>query len=152
MKSMPVADPFDRWTIVRLSGNPTPEEAKEDLAVAPPMAVLEVRRPTVLDIPNRAFRVGMAFLRTGSPAIARPWLEQATRACVWDWRTDPVMPDQFAFPQVQAYLAGGEAREATGDKAGAREAYREVLRRWGDAKPKSVTADEARARLAALGK
>jgi serine/threonine-protein kinase len=152
MKSMPVADPFDRWTIVRLSGNPTPEEAKEDLAVAPPMAVLEVRRPTVLDIPNRAFRVGMAFLRTGSPAIARPWLEQATRACVWDWRTDPVMPDQFAFPQVQAYLAVGEAREATGDKAGAREAYREVLRRWGDAKPKSVTADEARARLAALGK
>jgi serine/threonine-protein kinase len=44
----------------------------------------------------------------------------------------------------------GQALEATGDATGACGAYRKVLARWGNAKPKSVTADKARARSKAL--
>jgi eukaryotic-like serine/threonine-protein kinase len=53
---------------------------------------------------------------------------------------------------VHGIFALGEAREHAGDVAGARAAYEEVLRRWGKAKPRSVTADKARARLARLAK
>jgi serine/threonine-protein kinase len=45
----------------------------------------------------------------------------------------------------------GTALESKGDPAGACAAYRVVLERWGKAKPKSLTADGARARAGALG-
>jgi cytochrome c-type biogenesis protein CcmH/NrfG len=50
--------------------------------------------------------------------------------------------------RVHALLA--EALEQTGDLAGARREYERVLRAWGNAKPRSVTAERARARLAKL--
>jgi serine/threonine-protein kinase len=45
----------------------------------------------------------------------------------------------------------GQVLETSGDTAGACDAYRVVLARWGHAKPRSVTADHARARWNALG-
>jgi eukaryotic-like serine/threonine-protein kinase len=56
--------------------------------------------------------------------------------------------DPFAF--VRAGLALGQELEAKGDKAGACGAYQKVLERWGQAKPRSVTAEKARQRAAAL--
>lgn len=45
----------------------------------------------------------------------------------------------------------GQVLERKGDQAGACEAYRYVLGRWGNARPRSVIAEEARARSKALG-
>jgi len=68
-------------------------------------------------------------------------LRIATRAC----------EDLFDIPtHIQAHLYMGMAQENTGDMAGARSAYQQVLDRWGSARPRSTTADEARARLARL--
>jgi hypothetical protein len=50
---------------------------------------------------------------------------------------------------TRAWLALGQARAGLGDVAGARTAFQQVLDRWGDA-GRSVTADAARAGLAAL--
>jgi serine/threonine-protein kinase len=44
----------------------------------------------------------------------------------------------------------GHARAAKHDTAGACAAYRVVLERWGNAKPRSVTADDVRKRARAL--
>jgi serine/threonine-protein kinase len=52
---------------------------------------------------------------------------------------------------TRAWMDLGTALEARGDKEGACEAYRTVLGRWGHAKPRSVTADEARTHASALG-
>jgi serine/threonine-protein kinase len=45
----------------------------------------------------------------------------------------------------------GMALETAGEIERARAAYEEVLARWGKARPRSVTAEKARARLKALG-
>jgi hypothetical protein len=42
------------------------------------------------------------------------------------------------------------ALEGVGDVDGARSAYGEVIARWGKAAPRSVTAEQAKRRLAAL--
>jgi tetratricopeptide (TPR) repeat protein len=54
------------------------------------------------------------------------------------------------FEVVRASFLLGEARRAKGETAAACSAYQAVLDRWGDAKPRSVTADLSRARRAAL--
>lgn len=86
--------------------------------------------------------VGHMHLLCGNVDEAIQWLEQATHHC----RTfsDPIF-------HVRSYLWLGQARELKGDKSGACAAYKAVLDRWGHAKPKSVTADEARARARLLG-
>jgi serine/threonine-protein kinase len=58
------------------------------------------------------------------------------------------MLQPMAHTRALAHL--GMAREATGDKDGACRAYASVLARWGSAKPRSVTADEVRAKARAL--
>jgi serine/threonine-protein kinase len=52
---------------------------------------------------------------------------------------------------LRASLDLGRALEQNADPAGACEAYGQVLARWGQAKPRSVTTDEARVRSKALG-
>jgi serine/threonine-protein kinase len=51
---------------------------------------------------------------------------------------------------VRAYLWLGRTKEALGDTAGACEAYAHVVSDWGAARPRSTTADAARARRASL--
>ena len=58
---------------------------------------------------------------------------------------------RFPVEQMRAVRDLGVAREATGDRAGACEAWQRVLDRWGRATPRSVTAEDARARMRALG-
>jgi serine/threonine-protein kinase len=52
---------------------------------------------------------------------------------------------------VQAQLYRGELDEQSGDKTAACAHYGRVLERWGHARPRSVTADEARAHARKLG-
>jgi eukaryotic-like serine/threonine-protein kinase len=55
------------------------------------------------------------------------------------------------FPPVLATLDLGLAREGLKDRLGACDAYRRVLQLWGNAKPRSVTAEKARDRMKAIG-
>jgi len=86
--------------------------------------------------------VGHTYLLGGNVDEAIRWLEQATNHC----RTfsDPIF-------HVRSHLWLGQARELKGDKSGACAAYKVVLDRWGHAKGKSVSADQARARARSLG-
>lgn len=61
----------------------------------------------------------------------------------------PVFPDtrQMMFE----HLLRGRVDEDAGDKTSACSHYAKILERWGHAKPRSVTAEEARSRLKALG-
>jgi serine/threonine-protein kinase len=85
---------------------------------------------------------GHAYLLDGNVDMAIPLLEQATHHC----RTfsDPIF-------HVQSHLWLGQALESKGDKSGACAAYKVVLDHWGHAKPKSITADEARSHARTLG-
>ncbi|WP_438008269.1 hypothetical protein WME89_05915 [Sorangium sp. So ce321] len=69
-------------------------------------------------------------------------LRRATSAC-----------DGFYWPRKYVRIGWflGQALEQTGDTPGACAAYQSVIDRWGDAKPQSVTADSARARMKAIG-
>lgn len=52
---------------------------------------------------------------------------------------------------MRTSLLHGQALEERGEKGRACEVYGAVLARWGAAKPRSVTAEEARRRARALG-
>jgi len=92
---------------------------------------------------NPAFEkaVGRVYLAAGHPREARQWLELASRSC-----------GAATAPRGAIRLAWllGRAREETGDVTGALEAYTVVLRRWGSARPRSVTAEAARERVRAI--
>nr|WP_275939137.1 serine/threonine-protein kinase [Polyangium spumosum] len=85
---------------------------------------------------------GVTFLLGGQLEEAKRWLEQAAGSC-----------SALSFPMAhtRAHLWLGQAREASGDTKGACASYKTVLDRWGRARPRSVTADEARERSTRLG-
>ena len=56
----------------------------------------------------------------------------------------------YEMTRVRAQLGLGRALEEKGDTAGACASYGDVLKEWGSAKPRSVTADDARERSKAL--
>jgi len=80
-------------------------------------------------------------LLAGKIDEAIPFLRKATTRCV-----GMLAP----FQQTHAHLWLGQALETKGDTKGACSAYKVVLDRWGNAKPKSLTADQARVRTTAL--
>jgi hypothetical protein len=84
---------------------------------------------------------GHAWLLVGDAAKALPLLERATRQCT-------ELRDPVAFAHARLWLA--QAREASGDKAGACTAYKQVLSRW-PRTSRSRTSATAAARAAALG-
>jgi serine/threonine-protein kinase len=86
--------------------------------------------------------VGRAFLLAGRVDEALTWLERAAARCdiLWD-----------GLEHVQTVLALGDARAAHGDKPGACAAYGEVTTRWAEARPRSLSAERARAAAEALG-
>jgi serine/threonine-protein kinase len=84
---------------------------------------------------------GVALVRAGRLAEGETLLERVVRRC--DALADPL-------GTMRALLALGEVREKRGDASGARAAYGRILAAWGNAKPRSITADAARKRLAAL--
>ncbi len=85
---------------------------------------------------------GHVFVLAERPADAVPFLRRAAANCY-------LLDDPFTHLRAQLDL--GLALEKTGDRAGACEAFAAVLSRWGRAKPRSVTAEEARAHGRSLG-
>jgi serine/threonine-protein kinase len=92
------------------------------------------------NLPAQAL-VGRAYLLAERIDDAVALLRSGSAACT-------LLAEPMASTRAWADLGG--ALEAKGDSAGACGAYRVVLDRWGKAKPRSVTADKARARVAAL--
>jgi serine/threonine-protein kinase len=115
----------------------TSESARQALEVLPKYSPLSPFRPISLVDAD----VGRTYLLAGRAREAIPWIESATRQC---------MVFQYAVDYVRAHLLLGQAREAAGDKPGACASYQMVLDRWGQAKPRSVTAEQARERIQAL--
>ena len=97
--------------------------------------------PFTPNIPADAF-VGHAYLLADRIDEAVASLRRGTATCT-------VLMDPFGA--TRGWFDLGTALEAKGDRAGACDAYRVVLDRWGHAKPRSVTAEKVRARTAALG-
>ena len=77
-------------------------------------------------------------------------LEQSAGRCV----SVPQSFSAIGFPELinqqHARLYVGEARATEGDIAGACEAYGLIVKQWKNAKPRSVTLEKAKARMAAL--
>ena len=129
------------WRAMFVNDAETPDEAREALAYyaeggTPKLSVED-------GAPRDHLAFGLAYVRAGDYARALPLLRDGTRMC-------RDLEDRFA--QTQALFFFGQALEHTGDVAGARQAYGEVVAAWGKAKPPSVSAARARARLAALAK
>lgn len=113
------------------------EDARAALAALSPLG--PPRRFVVGRLPGvDAARV---YLLAGRAEEAIPLLREATASCLAT--SEPV---RF----VQAHALLGRALEALGDTAGACAAYDAVMERWGKARPRSVTAEEASARRDAL--
>jgi eukaryotic-like serine/threonine-protein kinase len=114
------------------------EDARDALSALPRYEPLPPYRiQTLVDA-----GVGFTFLLAGQSDEALNWLEQATRSC-----RALVFPVEY----VRAHYWLGQAREMRGDKPAACVAFQTVLDRWGEAKPRSVTADKSRERMQALG-
>jgi serine/threonine-protein kinase len=86
--------------------------------------------------------LGHVYLLAGRLDEAIDHLRRAVATC-------DVFPS--TIDHVRAALNLGRALEQKGDKAGACDAYTRVLAQWGNAKPRSVTADAARKQSKALG-
>lgn len=109
------------------------------------IAALELLPPGELVFRDRldfyATLAGHVFLLAGRVDEAIALLRPEAKRC---------MGLVFPFEYMHAHLWLGEALEAKGDKEGACAAYRFVRDRWGHAKPRSVSAEEAKRRSTAL--
>jgi serine/threonine-protein kinase len=134
------------WPYAFAAPASTPDEARAALASLPDYAPLTSYVTSMwiffgdIGIPDAA--IGHVFVLAGDHGGALPYLRHAASSCA-----------DFDAPlaHTRALLDLGVALEATGDKAGACDAYAKVLARWGQAKPRSVTAEAARARASKLG-
>jgi serine/threonine-protein kinase len=78
---------------------------------------------------------GHTLVLAGKTAEALPLLRRSAGNCfAFDW----------PYLHVRSQLELGRVLAQTGDTPGACDAYAQVVARWGNAKPKSVTADAAR--------
>jgi len=78
---------------------------------------------------------GHTLLLAGKTADALPLLRRSASNCfAFDW----------PYLHVRSQLELGRTLEQTGDTPGACDAYAQVVARWGNAKPRSVTAEAAR--------
>jgi serine/threonine-protein kinase len=137
---------WDLWLRFDAAVALTQEEARAALSM--PASKQPPRQLRPRDGDDEEYEVGRVLALAGRPADAAPNLEAVARSCVpfTGYRSSTRAP--FI---LRASYDLGEAREAMGDRVGACESYRRVLERWGHAKPRSVTADEARAHAKALG-
>ncbi|WP_394849519.1 protein kinase [Pendulispora brunnea] len=134
---------LDSWGFIWGPVADVRELAVEGWSQAPNMTE---RMPTFIgfntfDLRTAEIQRGRLALAVGEYARAVEILDPASKSC---------LSFEQPFVNTHAHLWLGEAKERTGDKAGACEAYRFVLQRWGAAKPASKSAEEARKRARAL--
>jgi tetratricopeptide (TPR) repeat protein/predicted Ser/Thr protein kinase len=134
-----LAHPGLIWTYAFASSAETPEEANEALRVLPEFAPL-TSVVHYVGIPDA--EVGRTYLLAGDVDQAIAYLTKAVATCV---------AFRHPFVHTRAQLELGEALERKGNNPGACGAYRKVVDRWGSAKPRSISAEKARARMTALG-
>jgi serine/threonine-protein kinase len=121
------------WALAYALQAETEDEAREAMAALPDSGLR-----IALSDEYMSEATGRVLVLTGKPREAIPYLE-AEATCTID------------FFGVRANYWLGRAREALGEKERACAAYGAVLAYWGDAKPRSVTADAARGRAKGLG-
>ncbi len=136
-KVNPAERPFV-WLHGYASAVETQKDADGALAVQAGYGPIPTFTPHVL---GDAF-VGTTFFLAGRTAEALPYLERAARSCV-------AVESPVEHTRVQLTL--GQALAQVGRQAEACAAYGVVLARWGAARPRSVTADRARALAVAEG-
>ena len=131
------------WALRWGAASDTREMATEAWSVRPPpvplAGSLEQAASLTLLTDTMQGRVGMLV---GAYAEAVPLLEPMTRSC-------HALEEPFMNTRAQLWL--GDAKEHTGDKDGACKAYGVVVQRWGEAKPRSLSAHAAKQRRQALG-
>jgi serine/threonine-protein kinase len=138
--------PLGRWRLLYGLSATDPDGAREALDA---LAAARLTDFSHVTLPNFASMIGRSLAMTGSYKDAIPLLEREQQACMFSRSVQDA--DWHVYIVRDLYLLG-LSREHTGDLAGAKAAYEGVLARWGQAKPKSVTADAARAGLARLAK
>jgi hypothetical protein len=116
----------------------TPAEAKLALASRPEsFEPMQVQQDLLgWDVIGRLHRLN------GEAALARDVLKRATSSCMLLY---------FPVATLRAWAELGEVYESLKDSKQACDAYQQVLHWWGNAKPRSVTANLVRVRLRALG-
>jgi serine/threonine protein kinase/tetratricopeptide (TPR) repeat protein len=118
-------------------GVETAEEAREALALFP-----DVKPPMVVSDKDYGLAMlGKLYTLVGRAGEAVPMLERTVKSCYA--LMAPIVHTRAAY-----HL--GLALEASGDREAACGAYANVLARWGNAKPPSVTAAKARERSRSL--
>lgn len=139
------ADDQRRWVLSSTIDLESPDDARAALRSMPGAALSYV--PTS-DFDHDRFAievaapfVGRALVLAGDLDSAIAILRPATTLC-------GALDNPFVH--TRAFLSLGEALERKGDRFGACAAYKVVLDRWAKAKPRSVSADEARKHSTAL--
>jgi tetratricopeptide (TPR) repeat protein len=127
------------WTYAFAAPAETKEQADEALAALPGYEPLSSFSYYV-GIPDA--EIGRTYLLAGKADTAIVHLTRAVATCT---------AFRHPFAHTQAALHLGEAFESKGDAASACSAYAKVIARWGQAKPRSISAERARARSKALG-
>ena len=133
-----VAHPGLTWTYAFASSAETAEEANEALRVLPEYGPLS-SFVHYAGIPDA--EVGGTYLLAGRVDEAIPYLTKAVATCV---------AFRHPFVHTRALLQLGDALERKGNAPTACSAYRKVVERWGNAKPRSLSAEKASARITAL--
>jgi serine/threonine-protein kinase len=116
----------------------TVQQASDALSALADYGALPTFTPTITAMGY----VGRVYRLAGRTSEAVDALRRGVASCT-------LLGEPIAH--TRAWLELGLALEAQGDRAGACEAYGVPIARWGRAKPRSVTAEHARARAAALG-
>jgi serine/threonine-protein kinase len=93
------------------------------------------------DWASTSITLASAYMLAGRPAEARAIFQKTGGACTLATETRATMTER---------LLRGRLDEQDGNKPSACSHYAKILEHWGHAKPRSVTADEARARSKAL--
>jgi serine/threonine-protein kinase len=137
----------DLWTFAYAFPAETPAEARVALEALPKWSPL----PSSATQPIAAGAQGRAYALGGDAEKAVPLLRAEVDWCGPLPTGDGTLRTGWVVRAMQDRLLLGQALEQTGDRDGACVQYAAVLARWGSAKPRSVTADKARARARAIG-
>jgi eukaryotic-like serine/threonine-protein kinase len=124
------------WVVGYAAGARTKEEGEEALEALPRYEPLPPASTRGTDVD---LVIGVVYALAGQPAVALPRFETVARSC---YRLE----NPFAW--VFGVQWKGQALAALGEKAQAAEAFSQVQKVWGEARPRSVTAEKVAQQLA----
>ena len=134
-----VAQPGLTWAYAYAATAETREEADAAFAALSAFAPLSSFAYYV-GIPDA--EIGSAYFLAGRVDEAVTHLSRAVANCAGF---------RHPFVHARAAMQLGQALEQKGEPRRACDAYRDVVTRWGNAKPRSISAERAKARMSAIG-